>query len=231
MATVDRVATIPFAAIAVAALIGTGCSHPFGSTNQDTSESFPLFGVTFVGSGHWEEAHPQLGGAPTRTVNASVVWHIYYEVDFKNRTVSLINRDISGSGSAAHVSSGDIVCSGPIVASPTQTDGPTLDLVSAWPTAADGSASFQTQAMAGSAFHVCDPAWATGIHSFPGYDTVRGDAPITINLPDWGYQSPPPKTIVLPTVDAQETAQEHGAGNAPATLNVHWEGSFTVSKL
>jgi hypothetical protein len=229
MTTVDRAVIIRFAAIAVAALIAGGCnSKSSGTGGTGPSGSLPVLTVNFSGSGHWEEAHPQLAPAPTRTVNASVTWQILYKVDFANRTVTLISRDITGTGGAAHSSSGDIVCSGPIVADPTQTNGPTLDLVDAWPTGPTGSATFQTQAMGGSAFHVCDPAWATGIHGFPGYDKFRGDAPITISLADW-TSAPAPKTTNLPAVDAHEVAQEI-PGGAPATLDVHWAGYFTVSK-
>ena len=234
MASVDRAVSIRVATVALAALITTGCkSSPTGSGGDGTTGSLPVLTVNFSGSGHWEEAHPQLNGAPTRTENASVTWQIMYKVDFANRTVTLVSRDITGTGGAAHAdvdaNGADIVCSGAIVADPTQLSGPTLDLVDAWPTTTTGSATFQTQAMGGSAFHLCDPAWATGIHQFPKYDSIRGDAPITINVSDW-TNAPAPKTMYLPTVDAHETELEHGSDNPPATLDVHWEGYFTVSK-
>ncbi len=233
MASVDRAARIRVATIALAALITGGCNKKSPTGTGGGTGSLPVLTVNFSGSGHWEEAHPQLNGAPTRTEDATVTWQIIYKVDFENRTVTLVSRDVTGSGDAAHgdvdANGNDIVCSGAIVPDPTQTNGPTLDLETAWPTSSTGSASFQTQAMGGSAFHLCDPAWATGIHQFPGYDTVRGDAPITINLSDWA-NAPAPQTNYLPTVDAHETEEEHGSGNPPATLDVHWEGYFTVSK-
>lgn len=230
----DRSGRIGLTAIAVAAVLAGGCSGSSSTGTDGGGNSNPVrvFTVNFSGTGHWEEAHPQLNGAPIRTVSASVTWQILYKVDFDNRTITLTSRTITGTGAAAHAdqdANGDIVCSGAIVADPTQTNGPTLDLVSGWPTSSTGSASFQSQAMAGSAYHVCDPAWATGIHSFPGYDAVRGDAPLTINLADW-VTAPAPQTTTLPTVDAHETELEHGSGNPPATLDVHWEGYYTVSK-
>jgi len=222
------------AASVLAAVIAAACSSSPSTTGGDgTGGSLPVLTVNFSGSGHWEEAHPQLNGAPTRSENASVTWQIIYKVDFANRTVTMVSRDITGTGGAAHADvdaqGNDIVCSGAIVADPTQTSGPTLDLVTAWPTTTTGSASFQTQAMGGSAFHLCDPAWATGVHQFPGYDNVRGDAPITLNLSDW-TNAPAPITTYLPTVDAHETEQDHSSGDPLATLDVHWEGYFTVSK-
>ena len=223
----------PAAALLAMLVCLAGCLAPAGNPPEQAVT------VTFDGHGTWDELHPQLAGFPTRTVSADVTWHIQYLVTFDplNPSIKTEAVDVSGNGSAAHADQAadgsDIVCDGPIVPDQTQLAAgePSLTL-------ADGSfpslqgnpvGHFLAQAMGSYAYHLCDPAWATGIHSFPGYDSVTGFAPLTIDLRDWsGLTQLKQVTVPLPPVDATETEQEHEGGQ-PASLDIHWTGQYILS--
>lgn len=218
-----------------ATLVISGCSSSTGpddgSGGNGGSGAVRVFRVTYSGSGHWEDVTPKAGGAPAATANATVVWQLVYKVDFDNRSVELVSRDVTGSGAAAYwdqdASGNPIVCSGPIVPDPTQLAYPSLDLAQpGFPADRNGSASFYVEAMGGSAFHLCDRAIATGIHQLFGYN-VSTQAHVTIQLADW-LTAPAPQTTVLPVVDSHQTMAL--GTDLTETLDIHWEGTVTVAK-